>query len=312
MADRFQDRRARLEALLVASTAVLHRRFLDGVHRLRADRVARRLAREGRTTQLLGMYRSVAEDVANALQERILRAASDALGEVSRQVGATASLDLARPRVAATLREQRDRLLTDLMIVQTRSTEAAARSGDPELVLASLGLSERGLASLVRYRELLERGAAEAARRDLADLELEAELRESLKADEPPDEDRADLMVAAYGSALLSSGALLLAGAEAQVAGGQGVGLALGQAFEDGILDPETLTQTWRTRRDERVRPSHRAMHGQVRFLGQPFRSGDGNLLRYPGDENAPASDRVRCRCVAVSGAGVPARAGVS
>jgi hypothetical protein len=308
----FQDRRSRLDELLASSTAVLSARFLDGVRRLREDRRIRRLAREGRLVEILAEYRIVAEDVANALQEQILRAGGDGVTEIATQLGVRASLDPARFRVAPALRSQRDRLLADLLTVQTRSINAAARSGDPALIVASLGMSERQLAALVRYRDLLARGAREAARRELADRELEAELDRALEADEPPDEDQQAVMVAAYGGTLLAAGAALLAGAEAQVALGQGMDLALAQAGEDDLIAPETLTGTWRTRRDEKVRSSHRAMHGQVRPIGQPFRSGDGNLLRYPGDENAPASDRVRCRCVVISRAGVPARVGVA
>jgi len=310
LASRFRDRRDRLEAELATSTAVLSRRFLTGVDRLRADREVRRLAREGRTSEILARYRLVAEDVANALQEEILRQATATYAEVVRQIGVPGSLDPSRGDVGVALRRQRDRLLLDLLSSQTRAIRAAG--SDPELILASLGLGERQLAALVRYRELLKAGAAEALRRDLEDRTLEAELQGALDEGEPPTEEQRQSMFYAYGTALLSSGAGVLAGAEALVAVGAGVDAALGQAFDQGLLDPETLTGTWRTRGDERVRGSHRAMSGQVRPLGEPFQSGDGNLLRYPGDENAPPSDRVRCRCVVVSQAGVPARAGVA
>ena len=38
-------------------------------------------------------------------------------------------------------------------------------------------------------------------------------------------------------------------------------------------------------------------MGGQLRRRGVPFRSGNGNALRYPGDPQAPASDVIQCRC---------------
>jgi uncharacterized protein with gpF-like domain len=56
--------------------------------------------------------------------------------------------------------------------------------------------------------------------------------------------------------------------------------------------------QTWNTAGDERVRESHADMEGQQVPLGQPFVSGLGNDLMYPGDPSAPAEDVINCRCV--------------
>ena len=69
------------------------------------------------------------------------------------------------------------------------------------------------------------------------------------------------------------------------------------QAFDDGDLHPDLLTNEWHTAKDERVRSSHRSMHGQQRGFDQPFVSGSGHTLRFPGDPDAPASETVQCRC---------------
>jgi len=59
----------------------------------------------------------------------------------------------------------------------------------------------------------------------------------------------------------------------------------------------------WLTSRDDRVRGnrpgdrfSHAAADGQIVPLDQPFDVG-GEPLMYPGDPNASAGNRVRCRC---------------
>lgn len=49
-----------------------------------------------------------------------------------------------------------------------------------------------------------------------------------------------------------------------------------------------------------RTRPSHAAMSGQVRPLGQPFVSGRGNQALYPGGFGA-AAENARCRCTVVA-----------
>lgn len=54
--------------------------------------------------------------------------------------------------------------------------------------------------------------------------------------------------------------------------------------------------KTWRTRRDERVRPQHRMLEGKTIDIGDTF-SIDGVGLRYPGDPLAPAHLALACRC---------------
>jgi hypothetical protein len=51
----------------------------------------------------------------------------------------------------------------------------------------------------------------------------------------------------------------------------------------------------WQTRGDEQVRESHAAMDGQCVSIDEPFISGDGNELQYPGDPSAPPSDTYNC-----------------
>ncbi len=53
----------------------------------------------------------------------------------------------------------------------------------------------------------------------------------------------------------------------------------------------------WDTQQDNRVRESHEPMNGQVRRWDEPFITGDGNYLMYPGDTSAPIKEWIRCRC---------------
>lgn len=69
------------------------------------------------------------------------------------------------------------------------------------------------------------------------------------------------------------------------------------EAMEQGI----EVEMVWRTRMHH-SRESHIAMEGMVVDDGQPFVSGLGNTLYYPGDSEhgAPAEDVINCYCVLI------------
>ncbi|MFJ4880049.1 phage portal protein [Streptomyces sp. NPDC088745] len=56
------------------------------------------------------------------------------------------------------------------------------------------------------------------------------------------------------------------------------------------------VVRTWITRRDDRVRPAHKALHGKTLPVGTPYEI-DGAQLRYPGDPFAPIALTIHCRC---------------
>ena len=69
-----------------------------------------------------------------------------------------------------------------------------------------------------------------------------------------------------------------------------------GAAVEGYLQSGVVSMKEWMTAGGN-VRPSHAEMEGQRVGLDEPFISGDGNLLRYPGDGMAPPGDTVNCCC---------------
>jgi len=107
-----------------------------------------------------------------------------------------------------------------------------------------------------------------------------------------------DKMTQRYEQRFINHRANVIARTETTAAVNAGEMEMFQQAIDEGAIEPEDLTNTWITAGDERVRGSHSFMNGQKRPFGTPFQSGAGNLLRFPGDPNAPGSDTIQCRCV--------------
>lgn len=74
----------------------------------------------------------------------------------------------------------------------------------------------------------------------------------------------------------------------------------LDQLIDGAKLEADQITSTWDAAEDGDTRPSHAHMDNQKRAYRQPFKSGDGYLLLYPGDrsQGAPAKETNSCRCV--------------
>jgi 2'-5' RNA ligase len=69
-------------------------------------------------------------------------------------------------------------------------------------------------------------------------------------------------------------------------------------AAAQAITGPERpLVKQWTTRRDAKVRQSHRDADGQIQLLDDAFDVG-GFPMQYPGDPSAPADQTVGCRCI--------------
>lgn len=111
--------------------------------------------------------------------------------------------------------------------------------------------------------------------------------------------EQANKVARAYAANLLKSYADQLAKTFAQQAYEGGRAKGLQQLVDNGTLTPDQITKRWRTMRDERVRHSHSTMNNQRVQFGQPFISGLGGLLMYPGDRSLGSGDAdvYNCRC---------------
>lgn len=111
--------------------------------------------------------------------------------------------------------------------------------------------------------------------------------------------EQANTISRAYSARLLQSYAKQLAQTYAQQAYNAGRNHAIQQLLDNGTITLDQVQKKWRTMRDERVRHSHATMNNQRVGFIEPFVSGIGGLLMYPGDTSLGASDAdiYNCRC---------------
>lgn len=83
--------------------------------------------------------------------------------------------------------------------------------------------------------------------------------------------------------------------ARTEVAAAVNAGVAA-YAAESEAATGRSWWKQWWSSRDNRVRPTHRAAHGQIAPPGGRFTVG-GASLRYPGDPLGPPQEVINCRC---------------
>lgn len=161
----------------------------------------------------------------------------------------------------------------------------------------TIGLTSSQEEWVRRYANELRTNDANALTRTLRDKRFDPSVRKAIETGQPIAADTQAKMVRAYRNRALLYRAEGIGLSETHTAMHEAQEESLRQAIEQGIIKAEDVTGAWRTARDERVRETHEDMDGQVRPFGVPFDSPSGATLRYPGDQRAPANERIRCRC---------------
>lgn len=128
--------------------------------------------------------------------------------------------------------------------------------------------------------------------------EIRKELAASIKGGETPEQlaARIDRVFAEHGGNNWLGRAAVIAQTETAAAINAGRMQAARQWAKTWGLKQTDIVKTWLTQKDDKVRDTHRAAHGQKRPLSQPFAVGSSKLMQ-PGDPTGPADECVNCRC---------------
>jgi len=293
------DRRTRKEFLRIIGAQ-------KGVVKLETLAV---LFEQGRFPEALALLDDMGPAFADAVNEAYIRAGQSTAAVIAAAANrplinfnstnnrAVARMSITRGRLIQAMREnEQARLavtLSEGLKDGLRMDEIARTFRD------GLGLTPHQQKSVSNFRRLLETGDRQALSRTLRDRRFDPTLNRLLGADgEGLSAAQVDRMVERYEQRFIAHRSNVISRTESVRAVHEGDEDMWQQAVDNGSVRPEDITTRWVTSADERVRGSHSAMNGQLAEFGQPFTSGNGNQLRFPGDSMAPASDTINCRCV--------------
>lgn len=144
--------------------------------------------------------------------------------------------------------------------------------------------------------DLASNNPAAALSRALRDPRFDAAVRRAQDAKQPVPADLRAKMVLAYRNRSLRQRGEAIARSETITALHTAQQQAMDQAVASGAIKQSALSYTWRSAEDDRVREAHRLLDGKVARAGEAFQSILGPI-RYPGDPEASAANRINCRC---------------
>jgi len=169
-----------------------------------------------------------------------------------------------------------------------------------------VGLHSSQAAAVRRMREELRSGDAVQMTRYFGrarrDKRFDGLAARAIQAGRPVAGRDIDRMTQRYADRLLKLRGDTIARTESLQALNAGQGEAVEQAIEQGLISRPNARKIWRTAADSRVRDDHQTMDGNTAASGQPFQSGSGAFLLWPGDRSlgAGGGDIINCRCRAV------------
>jgi hypothetical protein len=243
--------------------------------------------------------------------------------KISFDARATAAAKFLRDRSELLIREITEDQRRGIRDVLVRGLESGRGPRDVATDLLgrrnrATGKREHGLIGLTQtqqdwarnYARELATGDPAALKRKMRDAKFDAVVRRAIAEGRGLTKAEALPAFRAYLYRALRVRADLIARMEMRTALHAAQDQAYRQAIDAGMVSAEVVTKEWRSRRDERVRDTHRrrpmtvdndsthwGLDGVVKQLDDYFISSSGARLRYPGDPSAPLSETAGCRC---------------
>lgn len=305
-----EDPADRILKLIASSESRIQRAFVQAVKDARDDVVLTRIAdllERGLMEEALKVVDSITSVMSTQVSLSVIESGESTATFISNVLGSKVLFDNTNVRAISIMRQASLDLIREFTQQQTDATREALTEGirrqlnpidQARYFRDSIGLTQRQTRAVNNFRRLLEENPSEALTRQLRDRRFDPSVIRSISTKEPLSKEHIDRMVTRYRERYIQYRSRVIARTESLRAVHQGTEEMYRQAIESGELEASQLTRAWDASGDASVRNSHSLMDGQVKPFGEAFISGAGNLLRYPGDPNAPGSDTIQCRCV--------------
>lgn len=319
----------RFDQLIDQFEPVLRKAFLDAVYAMRGRADIAQITAMLERRDIEGALRAVGLDpssfrlldrgIANAFEAGAL--ATETAIPVLRGADGFRTVfqfNVRNPAAENWLRTYSSRLVTDILndqrdMIRSYLQNGLAQGANPRTTALDLvgrinkstGKREGGVIGLTSSQEqwlrnyeaeLSSDNPLSALNRKLRDARFDASVRKAAANGTPVPAALKAKMVAAYKNRALRYRAETIARKETITALHTAQDQAMEQAIATGAVDPSTVTGTWHTAHDNRVREAHRELDGESVPYGQPFQSILGPI-RYPGDPEATAENVIGCRC---------------
>lgn len=304
------DPDARLLALLDRAEPSLRRAFRDIIQQVKNETTLTALAdlvEVGRIDEALVQAARAGARFSAFVNGAFVASGTDTADLVGETLDAIVDFDQTNVRAVSRMQQNRLRLISGFNREQQAATQEALIDGiqrgvnprqQARAFRDSIGLTQNQQRSVNNYRRLLSEGSSEALDRQLRDRRFDGQVRRAIEGGKPLTQEQIDRMTSRYSERFVRHRSEVIARTEALRAVHEGSDEMFRQAIDDGTLDPSSIIRTWITAGDERVRDSHDAMSGQEAGIDEPFITGNGNEIMFPGDPNAPPNETIQCRCV--------------
>lgn len=282
---------------LVLIRAILGQQSLDAVEEL---------ILQGRTLDALDLIIPSVAAFADQVSSGFVTSGSDTAASIALLTNSPVSFNQTSAPAVNFMAENRSRIIAQFTQDQRRATSRAVGASiingtarqQAAALRGSIGLTELQVLALEKFRTNLANLSRDALERQLRDRGLEAAVRRAITTDTPLTLAQIESMVERYRQRLLIFRARVVAQSEALRVVNAGNLSMFQQAVDLGLLDGTSIQRRWKTAGDGNVRNSHASMDGQKRGLNEPFISGAGARLRFPGDPNGGLAETINCRCV--------------
>lgn len=158
----------------------------------------------------------------------------------------------------------------------------------------AVGLTDNQLTAVYTYRNLLERGSADALARALRDRRFDGQVEEAVDGS-PMSAATIDRMTERYSENYLAMRAETIARTESLGVLSEARHEATEQMLDQTGIDRDSVKRRWAATMDDRTRDDHAETDGQERGMDEPFDMPDGSQLMYPGDPDGEPDQVINC-----------------